>query len=82
MLQAVGDAGRAYREKLDVKYASFCVWIAEPHNAMEIVLRVLRFAEKEVIAIGDQKLAELWGKSRVVYNHFKNEKERGGTKGK
>lgn len=71
-IQDLGAASRKYRDSLKAKYASFLGWIGESHSPMEVVMRILRtFKESDILAIGDDKLAELYVKSQIVYDYQK-----------
>lgn len=73
-VQMVGDAMRAHRDSITVRYHAFCVWITEPRKPMEATLKVLRtFRPQEVVRIGDTKLIELYAKAQCLYDATKKE---------
>ncbi|QGH73092.1 MAG: hypothetical protein [Podoviridae sp. ctviO18] len=76
-IQALADAARDYRKKLNVKYTHFANWIMEPRKPMEIALKLVRtFNDQDIIMIGDKKLMEFYSLGKTVYDQNTNMRDR------
>ncbi len=76
-LQNAGDAMRAMRDSLKVKYAHFLGWIGERRPVNEVIIKVIRtFQPEDVIAIGDTQLLALYEAAKIAYETVQANKEK------